>query len=202
MMLASSSRTAVQRAAATNNRAASFLPARPVHLRRGVAVRFQDDKQPGTQISDADRQKVVNTEEGNISPANAERRADLGKSWDNPQQIQAFDGPAPETINGRLAMLGVVTGLVLEFTQGLGLRQQFADHPLIVLSSFVIFAIASYVPITRGYTRKEPFENGIWTAKNENWNGRVAMLGFTAMILTEALAGQSTVAFWASRLGL
>jgi hypothetical protein len=200
MMLANSTRT-VQRAA-TCSRAASLLPARPLQCRRSTVVRFQEDNKAGIpKISDADRQKVVNTEEGNISPANAERRADLGNAWDNPQQIQAFDGPAPETINGRLAMLGVVTGLAFEFTTGLGLRQQFADHPLTILASFIIIALASYVPITRGYTRKEPFENGIWTARNENFNGRVAMLGFTAMILTEALAGQSTVAFWASRFG-
>jgi hypothetical protein len=172
-----------------------------LNCRRSTIVRFQEADKAGSNISDADKQKVVNTEEGNLSPANAERRADLGDKWDNPQQIQAFDGPAPETINGRLAMLGVVTGLVFEFTTGLGLRQQFADHPLTVLGSFVLIALASYVPITRGYTRKEPFENGIWTAKSENWNGRTAMLGFTAMIITEALAGQSTVAFWASKLG-
>lgn len=42
---------------------------------------------------------------GAISPENAEQRADLGKKadfWD----VQVFDGPAPETINGRAAMLG------------------------------------------------------------------------------------------------
>lgn len=44
-------------------------------------------------------------EPGAISPENAEQRADLGKRadfWD----MQVFDGPAPETINGRAAMLG------------------------------------------------------------------------------------------------
>lgn len=45
----------------------------------------------------------------------------------------------------------------------------------------------------RGYTRKEPFANGIWTPKAENWNGRVAMLGFTGIVLTEALAGKSVL---------
>lgn len=45
----------------------------------------------------------------------------------------------------------------------------------------------------RGYTRKEPFANGIWTPKAENWNGRVAMLGFTGIVITEALAGKSVL---------
>ncbi len=40
-----------------------------------------------------------------ISPETAEKRADMGNAanfWD----LQVFDGPAPETINGRLSMLG------------------------------------------------------------------------------------------------
>ncbi len=45
----------------------------------------------------------------------------------------------------------------------------------------------------RGYTRKEPFANGIWTPKAENWNGRTAMMGFTGIVLTEALAGKSVL---------
>ena len=57
--------------------------------------------------------------------------------------------------------------------------------------------------VCRGYTRKEPFANGIWTPKAENWNGRVAMLGFTGIVLTEALAGKSVLQvggtlFWVS----
>lgn len=44
-------------------------------------------------------------------------------------------------------MLGVVTGLVLEALTGQGLLQQTADHPVIVLGSFVLFSIATYAPI-------------------------------------------------------
>lgn len=83
------------------------------------------------------------------SPDLAEKRADLGKQWTDPQQLQAFDGPAPETINGRGAMLGVAVGLILEKVQGLGLAQQLADHPLTIIASFVIIALASYVPISK-----------------------------------------------------
>jgi hypothetical protein len=43
--------------------------------------------------------------------------------------------------------------------------------------------------LCRGFTRKEPYANhnfGFnWTPKAENWNGRIAMLGFTGMLLTE-----------------
>ena len=70
-----------------------------------------------------------------------------------------------ETINNRLAMLGVVTGLAAEFGSGMGIKQQIAAEPLGVLATFVIFAYATYIPIMRGYTRKEPFENAIFSAK-------------------------------------
>ncbi len=62
-------------------------------------------------------------------------------------------------------MLGVVTGLAAEFGSGMGIKQQIAAEPLGVIATFVIFAYATYIPIMRGYTRKEPFENAIFSAK-------------------------------------
>ncbi len=44
--------------------------------------------------------------------------------------------------------------------------------------------------------RKEPFENGPFTTKAENWNGRAAMMGFTFLIITEALSGKSIPQFY------
>eukprot|EP00878_Enallax_costatus_P011241 GHUV01011738.1.p1 GENE.GHUV01011738.1~~GHUV01011738.1.p1 ORF type:complete len:144 (+),score=42.40 GHUV01011738.1:959-1390(+) len=130
----------------------------------------------------------------------ADIRADLGTSATDINQLQTFDGPAPETINGRLAMLGVFTGLLFEATTGQGLLQQTADHPIFVFASFVLISIATYIPLVKGYTRKEPFANNLlglnWTPKAENWNGRLAMMGFTGMILTEALTGVNTLQAW------
>ena len=67
----------------------------------------------------------------------------------------------------------------------------------ILLSYFAVLHIHDHhskvVHVHRGYTRKEPFANGIWTPKAENWNGRTAMIGFTGIILTEALAGKSVL---------
>lgn len=51
---------------------------------------------------------------GAVSPETAEMRADLGKKadfWD----MQVFDGPAPETINGRASMLGELPAAVAAF---------------------------------------------------------------------------------------
>uniref|UniRef100_A0A383W8P1 Chlorophyll a-b binding protein, chloroplastic n=1 Tax=Tetradesmus obliquus TaxID=3088 RepID=A0A383W8P1_TETOB len=138
-------------------------------------------------------------EPGSISKETAEMRADLGKQanfWD----MQVFDGPAPETINGRASMLAVVLGLFLEARTGQGLLEQTKDHPISVFAVFVVIALASYIPLARGYTRKEPYANhnlGFnWTPKAENWNGRIAMMGFTGMLLTEWIAGCNTLQAW------
>lgn len=104
---------------------------------------------PACPMLPAPPHQVLKTPEGEISAANAERRANLGDSVDVISQVQAFDGPAPETINGRGAMAGVVLGLILEKVTGLGLREQCGDHPLFILGVFVLIALASYIPIAR-----------------------------------------------------
>ena len=88
-------------------------------------------------------------EAGNVSPRMAEMRADLGKGTTDLSELQSFDGPAPETINGRLAMLGVLTGLLGEVFTGKGLLEQTADHPVVVFMSFVLISIATYAPLVR-----------------------------------------------------
>eukprot|EP00877_Chromochloris_zofingiensis_P001689 jgi/Chrzof1/11520/UNPLg00454.t1 len=101
---------------------------------------------------------------------------------------------------GRLCMLAVPLALWWEATTGLGIKEQTADHPWSVLAIFLLITFASYVPIARGYTRKEPFANkflGIsWSPQAENWNGRIAMLGFTGMLLVEFYAKANTLQFW------
>jgi hypothetical protein len=46
-------------------------------------------------------------------------------------------------------MLGIVTGLAGEWFTGLGLLQQTADHPVVVLASYVILAIATCTPLVK-----------------------------------------------------
>lgn len=103
-------------------------------------------------------EEVQNIEAGNISPEKAEKRADLGANWNDPAQIQAFDGPAPETINGRLSMLAVVIALGYEWFTGLGIREQVGDHPVIVLAVFVLISLASFIPITRLAAKRLHFD--------------------------------------------
>ncbi|KAK9829414.1 hypothetical protein WJX72_005719 [[Myrmecia] bisecta] len=169
-----------------------FTSARP-GVRQPFVLRAVDSNK--TQTTER-APGIENVEAGNVSNENAERRADIqGKPTFT--EAQAFDGPVPETINGRLAMLGVTAALAAEFfgTHD-GIKQQIAAEPVGVLAAFVIISLASYIPVFRGYTRKEPFENGIFTAKAENWNGRLAMVGFAGILITEALSGKTIPEFY------
>ena len=69
-------------------------------------------------------------------------------------------------------MLGVTSALAAEFATGVGIKQQVVQEPLGILATFVIISLASYIPISRGFTRKEPFSNSFWSPTAENWNGR------------------------------
>jgi Chlorophyll A-B binding protein len=65
-------------------------------------------------------------------------------------EAQAFDGPAPETINGRLAMLGVLSATLAELrVPSDGIAQQVVQAPFPILATFIIISLASYVPILR-----------------------------------------------------
>uniref|UniRef100_A0A453ILG1 Uncharacterized protein n=1 Tax=Aegilops tauschii subsp. strangulata TaxID=200361 RepID=A0A453ILG1_AEGTS len=77
----------------------------------------------------------------------------------------AFSGPAPERINGRLAMVGFVAALSVEAARGGGL-----------------------VPLLQGQS-VESKSSGVWTADAELWNGRFAMLGLVALAVTEFITG-------------
>jgi hypothetical protein len=153
-----------------------------------------EEQQPSISAPEAETPSIP---AGEISNRNAEVRADIGQARAPTfAEAQAFDGPAPETINGRLAMLGITAALAAEFATGVGLREQWLKAPTPIFLSFAIIAIASYIPIFKGFTRKEPFANGFWSTKAENWNGRAAMLGFAALIATEALSGKSIPHFY------
>jgi hypothetical protein len=180
-------------------------PSFTVVPRRQVLVRFkpgEEEKESSStskiaDVVDAVRDKVESVEFGNVSNTGAEKRANIGNEREPTfPEAQAFDGPLPETINGRAAMIGVLSGLGAEFTRGIGLRQQIMEAPNTIVLSILIIAVASAVPVLRGYTRKEPFANSFWSPKAENINGRLAMLGFASIIATEAIFHQTTVQFW------
>ncbi|KAL6646958.1 hypothetical protein ACP70R_014395 [Stipagrostis hirtigluma subsp. patula] len=102
----------------------------------------------------------------------------------------AFSGPAPERINGRLAMVGFVSALAVEASRGGGLLSQAGSGS--GLTSFAVTAavlsVASLVPLLQGVS-VEARSGGAFTADAELWNGRFAMLGLVALAVTEYITG-------------
>ena len=130
-----------------------------------------------------------------------------------PQQILAFEGWAPEVINGRLAMLGFLTAVVQEIATGHSFAEQFGENFGIFAAQVQLWAFASLATAfssNQGYTAdpftmeasrtwREVFKGGPWTPEArkiftpevEQLNGRAAMVGVAALILVEAVKGSA-----------
>ncbi|KAJ0802467.1 putative chlorophyll A-B binding protein [Helianthus annuus] len=90
--------------------------------------------------------------------------------------VLAFSGPAPERINGRLAMIGFVSAMVVELTNG---QDVFAQISHGGVSAFV----ATSLVLSLASKSKS----------SELWNGRAAMLGLVALAFTEYVTGSALV---------
>ena len=101
----------------------------------------------------------------------------------------AFGGIVPETINGRLAMLGFVSALGVEIASRKDLFSQLVSGgvPLFV-GSAVVLSLASLIPMFKGVST-ESKSQPIMSSRAEMWNGRFAMLGLIALAFTEYLKG-------------
>ncbi|VAH08812.1 unnamed protein product [Triticum turgidum subsp. durum] len=102
----------------------------------------------------------------------------------------AFSGPAPERINGRLAMVGFVAALSVEMARGGGLLDQAGSGAGLgwFLVTAGVFSVASLVPLLQGQS-VENKSSGVWSVDAELWNGRFAMLGLVALAATEFITG-------------
>lgn len=67
-----------------------------------------------------------------------------------PSDAMAFRA-APESINGRLAMLGFVAALEAEFNTQQPIAAQFSEGAPAILVSAVVFSIASIIPLVQGF---------------------------------------------------
>ena len=101
----------------------------------------------------------------------------------------SFAGPGPETINGRLAMLGVFAAIGAELSTGESIFTQFENATPVVVATMALFSLASLVPILKGSSQEEAF--GPFTPKAERLNGQAAMLGLAALILIELVKGSA-----------
>eukprot|EP00798_Chlamydomonas_sp_ICE-L_P024927 gene24927-10578_t len=97
-----------------------------------------------------------------------------------------FNGPAPELINGRLAMLGFVMAAYKENETGELMASQLEHLSIGVCLQLAFLVWASLVPITKG-VKNEAF--GPFSPRAEIVNGRAAMLAFVALAVLENKAG-------------
>lgn len=63
--------------------------------------------------------------------------------------MQAFDGPVPETLNGRLCMLAIPIALFEEWQTHNGMWQQVFAHPERIIGITLLITLATYTPILR-----------------------------------------------------
>ncbi|KAL3681444.1 hypothetical protein R1sor_024400 [Riccia sorocarpa] len=151
---------------------------------------------PGTKVDVTEEQVKKNEQEeplrvfdqtaaGRYFRPESERRPEMGNNQF--PDVMRFDGPAPETINGRLAMLGITWAFAAEIMGGQSVVQQVVNGTGLIWFLVVapIFIWASFVPIFGWNESPDSRKFGPFNAKAERWNGRAAMIGFLSLIITE-----------------
>lgn len=150
--------------------------------RRALAVTVR------AQSDDAEAEPKEEAAAAATTPAPKSKAAETASPglWD----ALAFSGPAPERINGRLAMVGFVSALAVEASRGGGLLSQAGSGSGLAwfAATAAVLSVASLVPLLRGDSA-EARSGAVMSANAELWNGRFAMLGLVALAFTEYLTG-------------
>ncbi|GMP56310.1 hypothetical protein CsSME_00020853 [Camellia sinensis var. sinensis] len=107
--------------------------------------------------------------------------------------VLAFSGPAPERINGRLAMIGFVAAMAVELSKGEDVLAQISNGGVSwFVGTSIVLTLASLIPLFKGVSVESRSE-GIMSSDAELWNGRFAMLGLVALAFTEFVKGGALV---------
>jgi hypothetical protein len=145
----------------------------------------------GKTFTESEWQKAVESGTTNAQPVAQPAVAATAAAEGTPSftQIMAFNGLAPEITNGRLAMLAFVSAVAAELASGRSVLKQWSIEPTLISLTFVIFIAASLIPLLNNQRpeQAEKLAIGPFTAKAERWNGRAAMIGFAALLVTEAI---------------
>ena len=138
-----------------------------------------------SELAPRRRALVVRAQSGDVETTPKAKAASPGL-WD----ALAFSGPAPERINGRLAMVGFVSALAVEASRGGGLLSQAGSGSGLAwfAATAAVLSVASLVPLLKGDSA-EARSGAVMSADAELWNGRFAMLGLVALACTEYLTG-------------
>lgn len=159
----------------------------PAPRRRALVVRAQSepDMDPTEETSAA-----TSSPSPSPSPPSPNKPKPKPKASTELSDVMAFSGPAPERINGRLAMVGFVAALAVEASRGDGLLSQAGSGAGLAwfAATAAVLSVASLVPLLRGESA-EGRGGGVMSADAELWNGRFAMLGLVALAITEYLTG-------------
>jgi hypothetical protein len=103
-------------------------------------------------------------------------------------ETMSFAGLAPEIINGRGAMVGMLAAFGAELNTHQPILKQIQTGPVLTLGAFGLIILASVIPIIRGADLSKKGA-GPFTPRAEVWNGRLAMLSFALLIAVETFKG-------------
>lgn len=166
----------------------------------------------GVAVSEADIQVgsgvVVHVVDEVVFPAFS-----INAKIQTPQEILAFEGWAPEVVNGRVAMIGFVLAVLGEISTGEPFATQVGNNFGEVVHTSFVWSLASLFP---AFSSNEGYEaNPFKMAGSKEWefvfrgcppwlavkdrlspeveqlNGRAAMVGLTSMLLLETLLGHA-----------
>nr|XP_023886300.1 early light-induced protein, chloroplastic-like [Quercus suber] len=107
--------------------------------------------------------------------------------------LLAFSGPALERINGKLAMIGFVSVMAMELSNGQDVFAHISNGGIPwFLGISIVLTLASLIPLFKGIS-VESKSDGFMTSYAEMWNGRFAMLGLVALAFTEYVEGGTLI---------
>ncbi|KZV38649.1 Early light-induced protein [Dorcoceras hygrometricum] len=166
-----------------------FAPVRTVPFsKRDLKFRVRSTVEDGNDVSDEKERAAVPIPPRVFSTPPPRPQPEESTK---PIDIMAFDGPAAERVNGRLAMLGFTTAIAVELTRGQDIFTQIQSGGLKwFIVTTLLFSVASLIPLFRGVSADSTSRpGGLMSSDAELWNGRAAMVGLVALAYTEYLKG-------------